>query len=715
MSEETNPKTARPLLVVDDDENNRDMLSRRLRKAGYEVEVADSAASAVDIMQHTPVELVLLDNMMPGMSGVDLLRKLRMTRSASDLPVIMVTAMNESKDIVEALNVGANDYVTKPVDMAVALARIETQVRRKKAEEELASSEQRLALAFRGTRDGMWDWDLRRNEIFYSERWKTMLGLRESDVTSSPEEWFSRVHPDDLRDLRRTLSEHRKSQSAAEFSSEHRLRHADGAYQWVLCRAAVLRSPDGVAIRMAGCVTDVNRAKASDPLTGLPNRLALHAHLQDLLDAYRKGTRASFAVCFVDLDRFKVVNDSMGHEAGDQLLIEVAHRLESAVRTGKRGISARPKDAIARLGGDEFAVVVENIDSTEQARLLGNRLIREIATGSRMVLGRELFTTASVGVVVADKEYTTAHQIIRDADTAMYHAKGRGKNRCEIFDSAMHEDARLRLEIANDLQRALSRGEFEVWYQPKVDVALQRLVGFEALLRWNRPGRSPVSPSHFIPIAEESGLIVPIGMWVLEKACQATHQWHRQYPTEPPLGISVNLSVRQLRQPDLVDSVAAILQRTGLLPSSLQLEVTESILIEDPESAVRTLNRIKELGVGLKIDDFGTGYSSLRQLADMPFDSLKIDRSFIENLCETGPGENMVRTIINLARNLGIEVIAEGVETASQFEKLAQLGCDHVQGYYFSAAVGPREVEKLLGASLKKILPASNRQTPAES
>ena len=690
-------RNKRPLLVVDDDENNRDMLSRRLRKAGYYVEVAASAGEALAQMEGAEMELLLLDNMMPGMSGTELLRLLRVTYSASDLPVIMVTAMSETKDIVEALNLGANDYITKPVDIAVALARIETQIRRKKAEEELADSRERLALAMRGTNDGMWDWDLRSGEIHYSARWKSMLGLGDDDVGISPEEWMRRVHRDDVTELRQLLANCVAPRANGDLLSEHRLRHADGSYRWMLCRAVVQRTADGTALRMAGCITDVNQSKARDPLTGLPNRLAFHEFLQDMLERRRAAAAYDFAVFFVDLDRFKLINDSLGHAAGDQLLMEIAQRLEAIVRSGKREGSGRPVDALARLGGDEFALVVEGVTDVEQARILGSRLLNEIAVGSQVV-GKELFTTASIGVVLGSPEYSTSHQLIRDADTAMYRAKALGKNRCEVFDAAMREDAVFRLEMVNDLQRALSRNEFEVFYQPKVDVASQRIAGFEALLRWHHPTLGSISPTVFIPVAEETGLIVPIGLWILEEACRTMHRWHNQFPSEKLIEISVNLSVRQLRQPDLVAEVAAIIRRTGIVPAAIQLEITESILIDDPDHALKTLMRLKALGIGLKIDDFSTGYSSLRQLADMPFDSLKIDRTFIDRLCTGDAGRNMVRTIIALAKNLGVEVIAEGVETEEQFDMLATMGCNRVQGHYFSAAVGVADAEKILAS-----------------
>ncbi|MDA1258603.1 MAG: diguanylate cyclase, partial [Chloroflexi bacterium] len=488
---------------MDDDENNLDMLSRRLRRAGYDVEVASSAKEALSAMERTEMELVLLDNMMPEMSGIDLLRLLRATQSPSQLPVIMVTAMAESKDIVKALDLGANDYITKPVNMAVALARIETQLRRKKAEEDLQDSQERLALAMRGTNDGMWDWDLRSGEVFYSTRWKAMLGYGEDEIAITPEEWLNRVHHDDIAELRQLLAGSRDQPASGDLTSEHRLRHKNGSYHWMLCRAYVQRSPDGSPLRMVGSITDVNQTKARDPLTGLPNRLAFHEYLQDVLDEHRAGTGRIFAVFFIDLDRFKLVNDSLGHSVGDLLLMEIAKRLEFAVQTGKRAKSLRPLDALARFGGDEFTLVIENVEDVEDARGIASRLLEEISCAAQVV-GKELLISASIGIAMGSAEYMSAHELIRDADTAMYRAKSLGKARCEVFDAEMREDSIFRLEMENDLQRALSQRELEVYYQPKVDVRKHRIDGFEALLRWHHPTRGFVSPSQFIPTTEET-------------------------------------------------------------------------------------------------------------------------------------------------------------------------------------------------------------------
>ncbi len=673
--------TRGPLLVVDDEEANRDMLARRLGRAGYRVEVAESARQALELLGRMPVDLVLLDIMMPDMSGVELLRLLRATYSPDELPVIMVSALSDSAQIVEALNLGANDYVTKPVDFLVARARIESQLARKRAEEALRKSEERYALAVRGANDGLWDWDLEQGTVYYSPRWKQMLGFQDEEIGDAPEEWLGRIHPEDRPGFDAELARHLTPGGQPEFVSEHRLRQCDGTYRWVLSRGIVLRAPDGRARRMAGSLTDITESKTSDPLTGLPNRVQFTDQLERALGRMKAGELSRFAVLFVDLDHFKIINDSLGHLLGDRLLVEVSRRLLGAVRSHQaRG----RKDLVARLGGDEFAILLENLRHDRDAELVARRILERIQEPFALG-GKEAFTGASIGIAVGAPEYASALEILRDADTAMYRAKALGRGCHVVFDAEMRAQAVLRLELENDLRKALERNELEVFYQPKIDLATSALCGFEALLRWRHPRRGLLGPSEFIPIAEETGLIIPIGLWTLGKACRTLRRWLDEFPEQSRLEMSVNVSARQFRQPEFVDQVAQILAETGLPPERLQLEITETVLMEDRRAALGVLERLKALGVGLKIDDFGTGYSSLNYLSEFPFDSLKIDRSFVLHLGRDASALEVVRTILSLGETLRLEVVAEGVESAEQLEPLKKLGCRFGQGYYFAA------------------------------
>jgi diguanylate cyclase (GGDEF)-like protein len=423
-----------------------------------------------------------------------------------------------------------------------------------------------------------------------------------------------------------------------------------------------------------------------DTLTDLPNRALLNNHLQLSIDRAKTEASHLFALLFLDLDRFKNINDSLGHIAGDQLLISTARRLEECLR---------PSDMVARLGGDEFAILLDDVeeynDVIRVAERVQSELMRPLSLG-----GHEVCTTASMGITLSTIGYEHPENILRDADTAMYHAKENGKARFEIFDAVMHARAVSRLQLENDLRRALERQELVVYYQPIVSLESNRIAGFEALARWPHPQRGFVSPSDFISIAEETGLIIELGRWVLEESCRRMSAWHLQHPGEKPLTISVNLSGRQLTQPNLIEQIKGILNETGLDPRTLKLEITESVVMDNAEIASSMLLQLRALGVQLSIDDFGTGYSSLSYLHRFPVNTLKIDRSFISRLGAGDENTEIVRTIMTLANNLGMDVVAEGVETENHLFHLKKMRCQYAQGYLFSKAVDAESASALL-------------------
>ncbi|HZG62970.1 MAG TPA: EAL domain-containing protein [Rubrobacteraceae bacterium] len=422
-----------------------------------------------------------------------------------------------------------------------------------------------------------------------------------------------------------------------------------------------------------------------DPLTDLPNRTLFMDRLEHTLSLATRRPRLS-AVLFVDLDDFKVVNDSLGHEAGDALLVTVAERLRSYLR---------PEDTVARFGGDEFAVLLENIMGVSDATRAAGRIVEGLREPF-VVEGREVFISPSIGIVLATSSREQLKDLLRKADIAMYVAKGKGKGRYEVFNSTMNVQALERLEVEHDLRRAIERGELRVHYQPKVLVKTGRIVGTEALVRWEHPERGLLQPATFIPIAEETGLIVPLGRWVLAEACRQTRRWQELYPSDPPWVVCVNISGVQLRYPELAKDVGRVLQETGLEPGSLDLEITEGILVENEPSNLATLRELKNLGVKLIIDDFGTGYSSLSYLKRLPADFLKIDRSFVEGLGKDPKDEGIVSAVIALARVLGMEEIAEGVETTEQATHLRELSCRFAQGYLFSKPLPAEGIDALL-------------------
>ena len=562
---------------------------------------------------------------------------------------------------------------------------------RRIAEEALRESEERYALAAHGANDGLWDWKLDTNEIYFSPRWTRMLGYSDNDVWSdraawaSPEAWFSRIHPADRERVRAQLEEHCRG-SAPEFSSEYRIRHANGAYVWTLSRGIAVLNQNGAPVRIAGSQTDITEGKIADTLTELPNRLYFLDKLESALAA--RGTQGArpFSVLFLDLDRFKLVNDSLGHAAGDQLLTGVARRLRSCVRgQDATGRSDRAATTVARLGGDEFAVLLEGLRDESDAGLVAERILRRLSAAFT-IEGRQVFAGVSIGIAAGDSG-ETPEDLLRNADTAMYHAKARGRGRFEAFHPGLRAKAMARMELEADLQRALEAGEFALHYQPKVSLADRRITGFEALIRWQHPSRGLLYPVEFISIAEDTGLIIPLGKWILREACRQMAEWHRSVPRRPALSVSVNISFKQLAESGLAEDIERILAETGLSPSGLRVEMTESSLMENAETAVATLRRLRELNIGLEIDDFGTGYSSLSYLRQLPFDTVKIDRSFVSELGTTDDSSEIVSTILQLAKSMNLDVVAEGVETEEQLARLKKMGCRCGQGYYFSRPV----------------------------
>ena len=471
------------------------------------------------------------------------------------------------------------------------------------------------------------------------------------------------------------------SRRREEFSREYPCNGADGR-RWYNVRVTRFGEAEGVRVVVAH--EDITPRKTAeeqllheayhDLLTGLPNRALFTDRLGRAVLRTKRSPGCFFSVLFLDLDGFKVVNDSLGHMAGDQLLMGIARRLESCVRNG---------DTVARLGGDEFAILVNDIRDVDDAIRMGERIHEELSIPF-LLGGHEVFTSSSIGIAVSDARYDRPVEILRDADTAMYRAKALGKAHHVVFDQAMHTSVVNRLRLETDLRRALEREEFRVAYQPIVDLEDNRISGFEALVRWQHPERGLVCPNEFIPAAEETGLIIPLDHWVIHEACRQMRIWTADHPASLPLMLSVNLSSKQLAHPGLLDRIDEILADTGIDPGCLRMEITESVLMGQPDSAAAKLRQIKDRGISLSMDDFGTGYSSLSYLHKFPFNVLKIDRSFVSRIGPHGENGEIVATIVALAHNLGMQVVAEGVETAAQLEHMRSLKCRYGQGFYFA-------------------------------
>ena len=690
------------ILVVDDNENNREILARRLTRSGYTVSVMDGARGILDRVKEEAIDLVLLDIEMPGVTGLDALIQIREHYSSVRLPIIMVTARSQSEDVVKALELGANDYLTKPVDFPVALARVRTHISHLRAEAALRASEERYALAARGANDGLWDWSLRDNSIYLSTRWKSMLGYADTEIGSDPGEWFNRIHEADRAKVRQTVEDHLGGRTP-HFEVESRMEHKDGVFRWMLTRGLMIADESGKPVRMAGSQTDITEGKVADPMTGLPNRLLFLDRLSRVIARWRRHPDRLFAVMFLDLDGFKLVNDSLGHAVGDKLLAQVANRLEGSLRQTDTVARVDEAFTIARLGGDEFAIILNDLTEPNDANIVAQRLLKEMSRP--FVIGdKELFSSMSIGIALSTLCYEHPEDYVRDADTAMYRAKAHGKGRYEIFDANMRELITRRLEIENDLRRALERNEFRNYYQPIISLEGGAIVAFEALLRWEHPTRGLLEPSEFIPIAEESGMIRDLGWWALDEACRSIAVWRTLHPTLTTLSMNVNLSVKQFLDPNFGAKLEALLRDRQLPEGTLKLELTESSLMGDSVAAVTLLSQFKALGVSLAIDDFGTGYSSLSYLHRFPLDTLKIDRSFTDAMGSDPKQESMIsRTIMPLAHHLGLDVVAEGVETEQQAAVLKELRCKYAQGFLYSRPVKAEEVLTMLAQSVDGI------------
>jgi diguanylate cyclase (GGDEF)-like protein/PAS domain S-box-containing protein len=561
----------------------------------------------------------------------------------------------------------------------------------------LKQSEERYALAARAANDGLWDWDLTTGTIYYSSRWKRMLGYGELAIGTSPEEWLGRVHADDKPALAEALAAQERGEGGT-FEDEHRVRAADGTYRWVLCRGVGVPGDGAPATRLVGSLTDVTERRSLedqlvhqalyDGLTGLPNRALFLDRLSQSIAYARQAHGYDYAVLWLDLDGFKVVNDSLGHLAGDKLLVKAAERISSHLRKA---------DTAARFGGDEFAVLLHHVTDFSTVENVVRRVQEDLSRPYDLD-GQEVVVTASIGIATGATGYTKAEDVLRDADIAMYRAKSAGRAGHATFDSSMFAGAISRLETESSLRKAIEHGQLELYYQPIVNLADGTLKGMEALLRWQHPSRGLIAPAQFLPVAEESGLIVPMGRWVQTEACRQLCKWKAAGIITPSLRASVNLSNREFWAPELLGQVDHVLGATGASPEWLCFEITEGVIMHNLGRALGVLAELHARGIKIHIDDFGTGYSSLEALHRLPIDALKIDRSFVANL-EEGRSAELVRTIVQLGNNLGVEVIAEGIETPAQQQALIALGCPQGQGYWFSVPTSALDLGRLLAST----------------
>jgi diguanylate cyclase (GGDEF)-like protein/PAS domain S-box-containing protein len=567
---------------------------------------------------------------------------------------------------------------------------------RKRTEQQMVRAKERLDLALTSSSLALWDWDLQAGRVYFNQNWPEMLGDPAREATFPAEEVLAWNHPDDREVFRAALGNAAKGVSE-EFDCEYRVPNAAGEWIWVHSRGKVTqRDADGRARRMTGTSTNITKRRAAedraeylatrDALTGLPNRVLLHDRLeQAVVNAARE--HGGFGFMFIDLDRFKTINDSLGHHVGDELLKGVATRLSTCVRAS---------DTVARLGGDEFAVILENLSDDDGAQQVAEKMIASMAA-PMLLEGQSLNTSCSIGISLFPTDGRDSATLMKNADVAMYYAKEKGRNNYQFFSAEMNARAQERLSVENYLRLALRRQELVLHYQPRMKAATGELVGVEALIRWQHPRRGLLTPDKFIDVAEDSGLIVPIGEWVLEAACAQLCAWRSR--VRPDLRLSVNLSVGQLVNGErLYRAIEKCVRGSGVEPAAIELEITESHLMQNIEEKAALLDRLGALGVGLAIDDFGTGYSSLSYLKRLPVDSIKIDSSFVRDIGVDPNDEAIITAILALAHSLRLSVVAEGVETEGQLKALQALGCDEYQGFLASPALSVADFEAWMRA-----------------
>ncbi|MCG6967193.1 MAG: EAL domain-containing protein [Chromatiaceae bacterium] len=686
------------VLLVEDNPQEAEIVRLYLAKRyshKYSIRHVRSIGGALnDLATGQVPSIILLDLHLPDTKGLEGYRHI--AGAASGVPIIILTNFNEERTAASAVRSGAQDYLIKrEVNAALLHRAILYAIERQRAEQALVKMKERYALAVAGANDCIWEWDAASDQAYFSPRWNELLGLPGDAVADQLQDWFDRVHPEDVAELRRMVRT-RLDSERHHFEHEHRLRHESGDYVWVYARGVVLADAAGRPTRMAGSISSIAKRKETenelvhralhDPLTGLPNRVLFIDRLQQALRRFKRNNALRFAVLYFDLDRFKFVNDSLGHSAGDSLLVSIARRLMSVIRPG---------DTVARMGGDEFAVLVSDIDDESSTAQVAER-IHTLFQQEFSIAGRGMYTSASIGVAVATEQYESPEELLRDADLAMYRAKRSETESTVIFDTTMHQAAVSRLNLETDLRRAVARGEFVVYYQPIVTLSEQRIVAFEALLRWLHPERGLLSPDSFLAVVEDTGMLATLSWWVLEEACRQAREWRNVFANGTSLGMSVNVSASMFRAEHSAQRVKNIVLDSGIAPQDLSLELTERDCMDHEEATQAVLAELRAFGVKIHMDDFGTGYSSLSYLQRCAYDTLKIDRSFVQTLGSEEQSQAIIKTIVGLGRMLNMNVVAEGVESRGQLDALVSMQCPEAQGFWFSRPVPAGEASELL-------------------
>jgi diguanylate cyclase (GGDEF)-like protein/PAS domain S-box-containing protein len=687
------------LLLVDDDPVTRMLMKQALKGSELELYEAASGEEAVAAFnQHMP-DITLLDVSMPGMDGFECCRQLRMLPKGQESAIVMVTSLNDVEDIEQAFEAGATDFMTKPLKWPLFNHRIRYILKANRTLQELSQNKNKLAKAQSIAHLVYWEWDFQSDHIECSDDMFEMLGQPHQKKLTMLQA-FHHIHTDDrpkvMAALRAAIKDKRP------YDIEYRILRGDGQIQFVNERTDI--TFEYGHWRIVGTLHDITNRKQSeqeityyayyDTLTDLPNRRLFIEQLETTI-AKAKRHSSRFTLMFLDLDRFKQVNDTYGHHVGDELLCQAAARIKDCVRASDHVAKFVPKvdNRVARLAGDEFTILLDEVDSVEETAEIADRL-NQAFKEPFMISEKPLYVTVSIGITMYPNDGHNVQTLLQHADVAMYHAKESGRSNYQFFSESMNNYLMQRLELETELRLALQQEQFELYYQPQYESATKKITGFEALLRWRHPVKGLLTPDKFIDIAESTGLILPIGDWVLEQACRQVKQW--QITSGCAYRIAVNLSATQFTQAYLPELVNKTIAATQLPAETLELEITETAMLKDIAETISLLFSLKKTGVLLAIDDFGTGYSSLSYLKNFPIDTLKIDKSFVDEIVFNQKDAAIAQTIVQLADNLKLNTIAEGVESKEQTEMLSTMGCQEFQGFYFSKALPASEIEKIL-------------------
>ncbi|MCP4114128.1 MAG: EAL domain-containing protein [Desulfobacteraceae bacterium] len=698
-----NPQRQKPLaLVVDDDLSLRIPMGAALKKSGFNVIEAENGHQALDLFTSQGPDLVLLDVMMPEMDGFETCTAIRGLARGLHTQILMVTGLDDTVSIEKAFEAGANDFVSKPINWTMLSHRARYMLRAGKAFEELNRNRNRLAKTQELAKLGNWQIDLGTKEFNCSREACRLLGLTPATGVTFLD--FLSPIPKHKREMVKNQIDKAITELKT-FALSYPILLSDAPRKHILNQGEIVFNEKGVPELMLGVVQDITQLKQAeeeirllafyDGLTGLANRMLFLDRVDQAIIQAKRYQRI-FALLFINLDRFKRINDTLGHHAGDLLLKQVARDLSKSIRgcdSASKGNAQRADCMIARLGGDEFTILLSNINTPEDAALVARRIIRKI-TEVHTLDDHEISVTTSIGISLFPQDGEETDTLLKNADSAMYHAKENGRNNYQFYTEALNRKAMERFNIERDLKEALEKDQLVLYYQPQMDLNSRKIIGAEALIRWIHPEKGLIPPNKFIPIAEESGQIIEINKWVLKTACRQNRQWRES--DLPYIRMAVNLSGYKLADQGIVETVTSALENESMAPDSLEIEITENILMQDTRATISTLERLKAMNLRISLDDFGTGYSSLSYLTSFPVDAIKIDRSFVMECTTNEKNLVVIKAIIAMGRSLGKTLVAEGIETEEQLELIRHHGCDQAQGYYFSPPVPEDKFSELL-------------------